>query len=279
MRIVVTRDVDEFAAWAERFLAQRIQRNVLATVLMRIKRGYVPGEPPTFGYGLDSQGSIAAAALRVPPWPLLVTGVVDPGEAQVLAELWLAEDPSVDAVSAEPSTARAVSRAMAAITGRRERLRIDEAMHVLEAVAALPPPAGGAFRVAQRSDRDVLIAWERAFVIEAGLGTAEHAARSVDRRLSASSQFLWDNACPVATAAINPAVAGTARIGPVYTPPEHRGRGYATAVVAALSRHALRAGAERCMLFTDLANPTSNRIYARIGYRRCGDWEERLIEP
>jgi predicted GNAT family acetyltransferase len=65
----------------------------------------------------------------------------------------------------------------------------------------------------------------------------------------------------------------------VYTPPEHRRRGYATALVADLSRHALRTGAERCMLFTDLANPTSNRIYARIGYRRCGDWEERAIEP
>jgi predicted GNAT family acetyltransferase len=279
MRIVVTRDVEEFAARAEGFLAQRFERNVLATVLMRIKRGYLPDEPPTFAYGLDGQDSVAAAALRVPPWPLLVTAVADPGDAKILAERWLAEDPSVDAVSAEPATARAVSTAIAAISGRRERLRIDEAMHVLEAVAAVPPPGGGAFRVARRSDRDVLIDWERAFVTEAGLVAAEHAARTVDRRLSAGSQFLWDNAGPVSTAGINPLVAGTARIGPVYTPPEHRGHGYATALVADLSSYALRAGADRCMLFTDLANPTSNRIYARIGYRRCGDWEERAIEP
>jgi predicted GNAT family acetyltransferase len=279
MRIVVTRDVDEFAARAETFLAQRLERNVLATLLMHIRRGHVAGQPPTFAYGLDRRGSIAAAALRVPPWPLLVTALVDPGDAQVLAERWLAEDPSVDAVSAEAATARAVSGAIAAITGRRERLRIDEAMHVLETVAAMPPSAGGTFRLARQADRDVLIDWERAFVTEAGLGAAEHAARTVDRRLSAGSQFVWDRAGPVSTAAINPVVAGTARIGPVYTPPEHRRRGYATALVADLSRHALRAGAERCMLFTDLANPASNRIYARIGYRRCGDWEERAIEP
>jgi predicted GNAT family acetyltransferase len=48
--------------------------------------------------------------------------------------------------------------------------------------------------------------------------------------------------------------------------------------VAAASRGALQSGAARCMLFTDLANPTSNKIYAEVGYRRCGDWEEIALE-
>jgi predicted GNAT family acetyltransferase len=78
---------------------------------------------------------------------------------------------------------------------------------------------------------------------------------------------------------VSPPVAGVVRIGPVYTPMEHRRRGYAGSAVAAASRRALARGAERCMLFTDLANPTSNKIYAEVGYRRVGDWEELAFEP
>ena len=64
---------------------------------------------------------------------------------------------------------------------------------------------------------------------------------------------------------------GITRVGPVYTPPEHRRRGYATALVAAWTSELLRRGARRCMLFTDHANPTSNSIYQAVGYRPAGD--------
>jgi predicted GNAT family acetyltransferase len=77
---------------------------------------------------------------------------------------------------------------------------------------------------------------------------------------------------------VTPAVAGTVRIGPVYTPPAQRRRGYAGSAVAAASRRALAQDAERCMLYTDLDNPTSNKIYAEVGYRRSADWEEIALE-
>jgi predicted GNAT family acetyltransferase len=64
------------------------------------------------------------------------------------------------------------------------------------------------------------------------------------------------------------------RIGAVYTPPELRGRGYASALVAALSARLLAGGRRFCFLYTDLANPTANRIYARIGYERVCDAAE-----
>ena len=66
-------------------------------------------------------------------------------------------------------------------------------------------------------------------------------------------------------------VHGMVRIGPVYTPPERRGRGYASAATAALSQRLLDAGAEEVLLYTDLANPVSNSIYQRIGYRPVED--------
>jgi predicted GNAT family acetyltransferase len=66
-------------------------------------------------------------------------------------------------------------------------------------------------------------------------------------------------------------IAGTARIGPVYTPPPSRGRGYGSAVTAAITELAVRLGAESVVLFTDLANPTSNSIYSRLGYEPVED--------
>ena len=73
---------------------------------------------------------------------------------------------------------------------------------------------------------------------------------------------------------LHPTVAGVTRIGPVYTPPEARRHGYAGMAVAQASRHALARGAHTCMLFTDLANPTSNKIYRAIGYAAVSDFEE-----
>jgi predicted GNAT family acetyltransferase len=77
-------------------------------------------------------------------------------------------------------------------------------------------------------------------------------------------------------AGASPVVAGMARIGPVYTPPAARGRGYGSAVTAAASADAIRRGAEQVLLYTDLAHPTSNAIYQRLGYRPVAD--EVIVE-
>ena len=69
------------------------------------------------------------------------------------------------------------------------------------------------------------------------------------------------------------------RIRQVYTPLEERGRGYASAAVARGYHRVLAAGASRCMLFTDVTNPTSNKIYAALGFRRFADWIELDFEP
>jgi predicted GNAT family acetyltransferase len=124
----------------------------------------------------------------------------------------------------------------------------------------------------------LLVGWTEEFVGEAGLIGGAQAGAMVDARLRQQGLLLWDDGQPVSMVGVNPAVAGVVRIGPVYTPRPLRRRGYAGSAVAAVSRRALAGGAARCMLFTDLANPTSNKIYAEVGYRRCGDWEEIALE-
>jgi predicted GNAT family acetyltransferase len=126
----------------------------------------------------------------------------------------------------------------------------------------------------------LLIDWWVAFASEAGaVGDLDHATRMVDARLDDGGVFIWDDGGPVSVVAMSPPVAGVPRIGPVYTPPAHRRRGYAGMAVAEVSRGALTAGARTCMLFTDLANPTSNKIYAEVGYERFGDWAEYRFGP
>jgi predicted GNAT family acetyltransferase len=148
------------------------------------------------------------------------------------------------------------------------------ALHSLRQVSDPPRPAEGRLRLGSRSERDRLIAWWQAFADEAGGDGGPAAAANVDARLRHETIYIWDDNGPVSLVAVQPAVAGVVRIGPVYTPPEHRRHGYAGTAVAEVSRRALAGRAHTCMLFTDLDNPTSNKIYFQLGYRRFADWEE-----
>jgi predicted GNAT family acetyltransferase len=154
------------------------------------------------------------------------------------------------------------------------------AMHVLTTVIDPPRPGAGRLVTATSADRDLALEWWTAFVTETDVIDAGPEARAVtvDFRLGQGHLFLWeDEGRPVSTVAINPPVAGVIRVGPVYTPPGERGRGYASSAVAAVSRLGLDGGAHTCMLYTDLADPTSNKIYADVGYRRVAEWEERVF--
>ena len=139
-------------------------------------------------------------------------------------------------------------------------------------------PAPGGLRLPVQADQDLLVAWMEEFVREARLQGADQARQILAARFDGDRLMLWDDGGPKSMVGMTRPVAGVARIGPVYTPPEHRRRGYATTAVAMFSRRALARGAHTCMLYTDLANPTSNKIYAEVGYRRFADWEEHIFE-
>ncbi|MFL6111082.1 MAG: GNAT family N-acetyltransferase, partial [Catenulispora sp.] len=150
-------------------------------------------------------------------------------------------------------------------TTMRQRLyRLDELTQ------PAPLPAGGA-RTAGPADRDLVLAWFGAFAEDTGQpgGVPAHL---VDGRLRNGLMLLWEvDGVPVSMAGVTQPAGGTARIAPVYTPSALRGRGYAGAVTAELSRRTRDAGHE-VVLFTDLDNPTSNALYQRIGYREVRDY-------
>jgi predicted GNAT family acetyltransferase len=218
----------------------------------------------------------SAAAVAAPH--RLLTSALTVREAGELLDIWLPEDPELPGANGEPETMQALAAGWRERTGGSARLTRGMAMHRLEQVVEPSRPAAGRLRHADRSERDLMIDWWQAFADEAGAIGGEHAMAMVDARMDLGDLFVWDDRGPVSLVSSAPPVAGVARIGPVYTPPDARRRGYAGMAVAELSRVLLERGAHTCMLFTDLANPTSNKIYAEVGYRRFADWEEHVFE-
>lgn len=222
---------------------------------------------------------VVAAALRTPPHNLVLARPRDARALEVLATA-LEDLPGV--VGALPEVEQFAS-VWSARTGATPQRRFAQGIYALQRVRAVSGIAGS-MRRATSDDRPVLLDWWRAFVVEAlheKRPDRDEIARAVDHRLASTGTglVLWEHDDPVSLAAFGGGTPNGIRIGPVYTPPERRGHGYASALVAELSASLLADGRRFCFLYTDLANPTSNRIYERIGYERVCESAEISFEP
>jgi RimJ/RimL family protein N-acetyltransferase len=265
----LTRDLDEFwAAAGDQLRAEPVLQNLPLTVLDSLrKRGpsAYGDDAPVYGWHESVSGQVDGAFLHTPPFPVLVA-MLPAGEAAGLITRLRAEAgrpaainlPGQDEASFGAAWARATGGSATAV--RRSRL------FRLERLVPPEPAPPGAPRVAGHGDRELLIEWHEAFGREAdGQGDV---SRTVDDRLSHEGLRLWEaGGVPVAMAGSTREVAGVVRIATVYTVRAHRQRGYGGAVTAEASQAALDAGASAVVLFTDLANPTSNALYRRLGYR------------
>lgn len=278
--IEILTDPEEFSAEAEGLLASTVRNTVLATVLESVRSGRYPNTAWRFALIRDAGGLVTGAALRTPPRSLLCTAVGERDAEQLMAA-WLLADPEVPGVNAAADTARALSAAYRAQTGGTSELRISMALHAVgpDELIDPPRPAGGRLRAPRHEEQELVADWYLAFIAESHEQEAPDVARRTARmRIERGLLLVWDaDGEPVSLAGRTVAVAGVPRIGPVYTPPALRGRGYASTAVAALSRALFAEGARRVVLFTDLANPTSNKIYGEVGYRRLADYEEHAL--
>jgi predicted GNAT family acetyltransferase len=170
------------------------------------------------------------------------------------------------------------------MTGRNAERILLEGVWELTKVQEVPTPRGAA-RIATPDDRELLREWLRAFAEEAlppeHPWDEVHADLDIDLRLAGrgGSYWLWEDETPVSVSGQREVTSVGSRVGPVYTPPEHRGRGYATRLVAELSVARLAAGDPALFLYTDMANPTSNAIYSRVGYVKVCDAAEYTFRP
>jgi predicted GNAT family acetyltransferase len=195
----------------------------------------------------------------------------DPAAVSLIAHALADLDHAVPGIEGDAAACAAFVEAWQARTGRvaAERFRLRH--HMLEDVSPVRVPSGASRRADER-DAEWLVRAHDAFTDEAKVPRAPQGTeRMVRQRLADARYRLWEDRGIVSFLAANLIDGGHARIGPVYTPPEHRGRGYATALVASASRELIARGAARVFLTTDLANPVSNAIYARVGFRAVDD--------
>ncbi|BCJ33756.1 putative acetyltransferase [Actinocatenispora thailandica] len=251
-----------------------------ASLLAQRVDGTVPVEPDAWWLRVCADdGTLLGVALRTPPYPLLLAAM-PAAAAEAVADWCVARPGRLTGVggpraAGDPFVARYV-----AATGARSQLWMAQRMYRLDAVT---PPTGvpGAARPAVPAEIPLLSGWVSAFAAETGAPVPDP---RLAERIAAGLLWVWTDderpagdpvpgagSPPVAMNWISPPAAGVVRVSAVYTAPERRGRGYASALVAATSQAALDAGASACTLFTDLANPTSNAIYQRIGYHPVAD--------
>lgn len=222
-----------------------------------------------------------AAALITPPHNLVLADALNPDAIDALIDLVSADAEIIPGVTGNrPTVDWFIDRWVDRI-GVTPILAMSHGVYSLETVNRLPPVDGHAER-ATAVFRPLALKWVESFSAEA-LPESDRGAnrleRAVDLRLRPdldSGLWLWMlHGRPVAMAGYGGETPNGVRVGPVYTPPELRGRGYATALVASLSQWLLTdRGRTFCFLYTDLSNPTSNEIYRRIGYQQVAESAE-----
>jgi uncharacterized protein len=232
-----------------------------------------PAARPYFAVVTDGD-RILAAAMVTSPYPLVLSRIRHPSAPALIAQDLVAAKLTPPGVHGPAPAGEEFAGIWQGLTGQRHEQAMAQRIYRLTAVR---PVAGvpGCLRRATEEHRRLLVDWLRAFNTEA---FADQAApfdpeQVAERRLSGRTEalYLWDHEGPRALAGYTGPTPHGIRVGPVYTPPEHRNHGYASACTAQLSQLLLDQGYRFCFLYTDVANPTSNRIYQRIGYEPVCD--------
>jgi hypothetical protein len=273
----LTGSVAEYLTAAGDFLrADPVRHTVELTVTAELAAGRLVvagGGAPVFGWWRPAGGTVTAAAFQTPPFPLLLTpgpaGLGRDAALRALAAELAGRERRPKAVNGPVDAASFFAARWQELTGDGTTVRMRTRLHHLGDLAWPEPMPPGRARLATEADRGLLLAWLADYAAEAGVPGGD--ASGVIKELSHGGLTLWEaDGRALALAANHQPAAGVVRVGPVFTPKADRGRGYGGAVTAAVSQAALDTGAQ-AVLFTDLDNPTSNALYARLGYRPVGD--------
>lgn len=275
MRLINHKGAASFLRHAGATLAQdEVTNGLMLGLALRLEREPDRFETAPYLATVEDGEQLVAAALMTPPHGLVVYGGkanLDPALALIAQDIQDGAWP-VPSVNGRSDVSVAFAQAWQRLTGRAFHVAMALRVFVLHRVT---PPQGvpGHLRQAVADDLDLVEAWTVDFQREAlpdepGGVVREQVLRSIED----GKLYLWIDGAPVSLAGKGRTTAHGVSIGPVYTPPSLRRRGYASACVAALSQLILDGGAQFCTLFTDLANPTSNRIYQMIGYRPVCDF-------
>jgi predicted GNAT family acetyltransferase len=262
-----TDDPAHTVARAGEFLATRpVEHNLVLTILHdRIAHP----EPGRYWIVVDHD-AIVGVALQSPITFFATTTPMSRAHVTALAESVAHTAPDLPGINAEAGTAAAFAGHWTEILGIPAKPVFGQRLYQLGELRS-PDGIPGHARVATVDDLDLAIAWLQEFHHDVGQPPQLDPAVQLRDRMAGDRLWFWDDDGPCAMVAFARTVGGIARIGPVYTPPERRRHGYAAACTAAVSQHVLDHHADGCVLYTDLANPTSNAVYRRLGYQAVAE--------
>jgi predicted GNAT family acetyltransferase len=221
----------------------------------------------------NAQGEVVAAAMKTAEnTGAVISNIADEAALPLLVEDFAKVFETLPTVLGRPEEASRFAELWKQAKGQGYHTKMEEGIYRLD---TLIPPSNvqGECRLAEKDDFDLLVRWILAFDKDARLNeiNADRAAemaesKSTGEELTRMRLWLYEGK-PVSMAAAGRKTANGMSVGPVYTPQEFRGKGYGSAVTAAVSQAILNSGKQCCFLYTDMSNPTSNKIYQAIGYR------------
>jgi predicted GNAT family acetyltransferase len=273
MEWVVETDLAAYAGrtlpWLER---DPVRNTVPATVLVSRLDGAIAAPGAWLAWLADEAGEVAGVALRTPPRGLLLAALPT-GAVPALAAV---AQPRLPGAAGRADLVAEFAAAYAARTGGTARLAIAQRLFRLGELVP-PEQSGGRLRAATEADVELGAGWFDDFCAEAGVPRDPDVLASSRRVVAQRRLLFWEvDGEPVNMVGHSPTVAGVTRIGPVWTPPERRRRGYAAAATAELAGRLAARG--EVVLFADRANPTSTGVYRRIGFRPVAEWDDWVLE-
>lgn len=271
---------NRFLERAEAWLLQREDvHNLMLSLCYARALADVEEEPGVLYATVEEDDEIVGCVMRTPPHKVLVTEL-PMDAAPTVAEALVDRYDNVPAVLGTEPVARAVAEAWVERVGGEWRPGMRQRLYRLDRVR---PPEGvpGRMRLARPDDLELAVEWGHAFAEDAAIRFPSPRT-AVQRWIEGGALVVWEvEGAPRSIAVASGRTPHGVRVGYVYTPPEHRRSGYASACVASLSSRLLENdGYDFCVLYTDLDNPTSNSIYARVGYRPVQDVRDiDIVEP
>jgi uncharacterized protein len=270
MRVIRHSTPQSFQQKAFPYLMQReATHNLILGVVSRFAEGFP--ENAYFAHVEDDMGKVVAAAMLTPPNGAILSAVTDKAAISVLVEDYAAVYDRLPSALGSIEDTKAFVELWHERTGQSYTLHMQQAIYQLNKVIPVQN-ASGEYRVATVNERELMLDWALAFAFEA-LGEKldrDEYGKLIDRKLENNLtnclRLWWDNGQPVAMITSTRPTPNGVTVTMVYTPPDLRGRGYASALTAAISQELLDSGKKFCFLYTDMSNPTSNKIYQNIGY-------------
>lgn len=273
-----------FLAGAGSFLEKReTENNLVLGILSDLEIGPSFGDEAPYLACVRSGADVVGVAIRTPPFGVVLSVMEEPGAAADLAADVFLQYSEIPGVLGPLEPSAAFVKAWGRLTQTTARLSRHERIHRCGRVKQIES-SPGRMRALEETDLPLVVRWMQSFMSEVLPEQHREDAQvlaAIERRRSSrdGGVFLWEVDGDVVTmAGCGGRTPNSIRVGPVYTPPERRGRGFATSLVAALTSLLLARGIKFCCLFTDLANPTSNSIYRKVGYGTVIDVDEYRFE-